>query len=70
MRKALPEDVQRLVALMEEFYAESAYSINLRRAAEAFTALLSNEQLGQVWFPTEFTPMDSKKVEIDFRFRI
>ena len=50
MRKALPEDMPRLVALMEEFYAEAAYPLNHRRAAQAFTALLSNERLGQVWF--------------------
>ena len=50
MRKASPEDVQRLVALMAEFYAEAAYPLNRRRAAEAFTALLAEERLGRVWF--------------------
>lgn len=50
MRKASPEDVQRLVALMAEFYAEGAYPLNHRRAAEAFVVLLADERLGQVWF--------------------
>src|SRR5437867_330012 len=50
MRKASPEDVERLVALMAEFYAEGAYPLNHRRAAEAFAALLADERLGHVWF--------------------
>jgi GNAT superfamily N-acetyltransferase len=50
MRKALPEDVPRLVELMAEFYAEGSYPLNHQRAAEAFTALLANEHLGHVWF--------------------
>ena len=50
LRKASPEDVQQLVALMAEFYAEGGYPLNQRRAAEAFAALLADERLGQVWF--------------------
>ena len=50
MRKASPEDVHQLVVLMAEFYAEAAYPLNHRRAAEAFAALLADERLGQVWF--------------------
>ena len=50
MRKASSEDIQRLVTLMAEFYAEGSYPLNHRRAAEAFTALLADERLGQVWF--------------------
>jgi GNAT superfamily N-acetyltransferase len=50
MRKAALEDVPRLVALMEEFYAEAAYPLNRKRAAEAFAALLADERLGRVWF--------------------
>lgn len=49
MRKALPDDVPRLVALMDEFYAEGGYPLNHRRAAEAFTTLLADERLGHVW---------------------
>ena len=50
MRKASSDDVQRLVALMTEFYAEAAYPLNHERAAEAFVALLADNRLGQVWF--------------------
>ena len=49
MRKASPDDVQQLVALMAEFYAEAAYPLNRRRAAEAFAALLADERLGHIW---------------------
>src|SRR3989442_12253165 len=50
MRKASPEDVPRLVALMAEFYAEGAYALNHRRATDAFAAFLADDRLGQVWF--------------------
>lgn len=50
MRKASPNDVERLVALMAEFYAEGGYKLNHRRATEAFALLLADERLGQVWF--------------------
>ena len=36
--------------MMAEFYSESPYRLNLRRATEAFTPLLTDERLGQVWF--------------------
>jgi ribosomal protein S18 acetylase RimI-like enzyme len=49
MRKASLDDIPRLVALMVEFYAEAGYPLNQRRAAEAFTALVADEHLGQVW---------------------
>ena len=50
MRKASPEDVQRLVALMAEFYAEGGYPLNHQHAADAFAALLADDRLGHVWF--------------------
>jgi GNAT superfamily N-acetyltransferase len=50
LRKASPDDVQPLVALMAEFYAESDCPLNERRAAEAFAALLADDRLGHVWF--------------------
>jgi ribosomal protein S18 acetylase RimI-like enzyme len=34
---------------MTEFYAEAGFALNAQRAAEAFAALISGEQLGQVW---------------------
>ena len=49
MRKALPNDIQRLVAFMAEFYAEGGYPLNRRRATEAFAALLADDRLGHVW---------------------
>ena len=49
MRKATPEDAGKLVELMAEFYAEAAYPLNRRRAAEAFMALLSDDRLGHIW---------------------
>ena len=50
MRKALLDDVHRLVALMDEFYAEAAYKLNHQRATAAFSALLADASLGHVWF--------------------
>lgn len=49
MRKALPQDVERLTALMDEFYEAAGYKLNHQRAANAFTALLADERLGRVW---------------------
>jgi len=50
IRKASPDDVQQLVALMAEFYAEGGYPLNRRHATEAFAALLADDRLGVVWF--------------------
>jgi GNAT superfamily N-acetyltransferase len=49
MRKATPEDVPLLVALMAEFYAEGGYPLNNQRATQGFSALLADERLGHVW---------------------
>jgi diamine N-acetyltransferase len=49
MRKATGEDLERLVHLMGEFYAESGYPLNQGRAGQAFSALLADERLGHVW---------------------
>jgi len=49
MIKASLIDVQHLVTMMAEFYSESAYTLNLCRATEAFTSLLADERLGYVW---------------------
>jgi GNAT superfamily N-acetyltransferase len=53
MRKATLKDLDQLVSMMAEFYAEAAYTLNPRRAAEAFAPLLANEQLGSAWFIQE-----------------
>ena len=50
MRKASLDDVPQLVTMMAEFYSESPYRLNLRRATQAFISLLTDERLGQVWF--------------------
>jgi GNAT superfamily N-acetyltransferase len=49
MRKASLADVEQLVTMMAEFYSESPYTLNLRRATEAFRLLLADERLGHVW---------------------
>ena len=49
MRRATPEDIERLVALMSEFYAESGYRLGLRAATEAFEKLIADDRLGRVW---------------------
>ncbi|HYJ05342.1 MAG TPA: GNAT family N-acetyltransferase [Chthoniobacterales bacterium] len=49
MRPAALKDVPRLVALMTEFYAETATPLDATRAAEAFAALLADDRLGHVW---------------------
>jgi GNAT superfamily N-acetyltransferase len=36
--------------MMAEFYSDSPYTLNPRRAADAFTTLLTDERLGHVWF--------------------
>ncbi|MCI0744871.1 MAG: hypothetical protein L0Y58_05630 [Verrucomicrobia subdivision 3 bacterium] len=36
--------------MMQEFYAEAAYPLNHKRAAEAFARLLADDRLGHVWF--------------------
>jgi hypothetical protein len=50
MRKALLTDVEQLVTMMAEFYSDSPYRLNPRRAADAFRSLLADERLGRVWF--------------------
>ncbi len=50
LRRAGPNDLQQLVTMMAEFYAESPYTLNPRRAAKAFTPLLADDRLGHVRF--------------------
>jgi GNAT superfamily N-acetyltransferase len=49
MRKASLADVEQLVTMMAEFYSDSPYRLNPRRATEAFRSLLADERLGHVW---------------------
>jgi GNAT superfamily N-acetyltransferase len=50
VRKACLTDVPLLVTMMTEFYSDSPYTLNPRRATAAFNSLLSDERLGWVWF--------------------
>jgi GNAT superfamily N-acetyltransferase len=50
MRRASLADIQQLVELMAEFYAESGYTLNRAHAAKAFATLLGDDHLGRVWF--------------------
>jgi ribosomal protein S18 acetylase RimI-like enzyme len=49
LRAATLGDCPLLVTLMSEFYAESGYPLNRRRAEGAFSELLADQGLGQVW---------------------
>ena len=49
MREATPRDVDLLVDLIVEFYAESAYPLDRARAARSFRALVGDDRLGRVW---------------------
>jgi ribosomal protein S18 acetylase RimI-like enzyme len=49
MRQGSVEDAPRLVALMNEFYAEFGTPFEPAAATQAFDALLSDERLGKVW---------------------
>jgi GNAT superfamily N-acetyltransferase len=49
VRKASPADLETLVAMMTEFYAEADYPLNPARAREAFQVLLDDPGLGEVW---------------------
>ena len=49
MRKATLADLESLVGMMTEFYAEADYALNPGRAQTAFEALLAKPDLGEVW---------------------
>lgn len=49
IRLATLTDVDALVRLMREFYAESNFSLSEQSASRAFEALLDDSRLGQVW---------------------
>src|SRR5450759_4240814 len=49
IRQASAADLSRLLGLMADFYAESAYVLDRARAEEAFTALVSDPRLGRLW---------------------
>lgn len=49
MRSADAEDIPLLVALMTEFYSETATPLDSARAAAAFAALVGDDRLGHIW---------------------
>jgi len=49
IRLATLTDVDVLVALMRQFYAEANFTLSEHGAARAFEALLDDSRLGQVW---------------------
>jgi ribosomal protein S18 acetylase RimI-like enzyme len=49
IRLATLTDVDVLVRLMRQFYAEDAFALSERAASRAFEALLEDTRLGQVW---------------------
>jgi ribosomal protein S18 acetylase RimI-like enzyme len=49
VREAQPGDVDTLVELMDEFYAESGYVLDRGEARTAFETLIGEPSLGQVW---------------------
>jgi len=49
MRPAEIDDLQELLDLMADFYAEAGHVLDRPRAEEGFTALLADPRLGRVW---------------------
>jgi GNAT superfamily N-acetyltransferase len=49
VHEAAPQDVDALVQLMHDFYAESSYPLDRGWAAASFRALLDRPALGRVW---------------------
>jgi GNAT superfamily N-acetyltransferase len=49
VRQALSQDIETLVNLMAEFYAESGYELDRSFAQKAFAVILADDRLGYVW---------------------
>jgi GNAT superfamily N-acetyltransferase len=49
IRRAIPNDIPTLLALMAEFYAEAGYELDPAVAETAFARLLADDRLGYVW---------------------
>jgi ribosomal protein S18 acetylase RimI-like enzyme len=49
VRRAVRSDVDALVALMREFYAEASYALDAKWAQTSFERLLTHSDLGCVW---------------------
>jgi GNAT superfamily N-acetyltransferase len=53
VRLATLTDVETLVRLMKQFYAEESFSLSEHSAERAFESLLDDSRLGQVWMIEE-----------------
>jgi GNAT superfamily N-acetyltransferase len=53
VRLATLTDIDALVRLMRQFYAEDNFELSERAASRAFEALLDDSRLGQVWLAEE-----------------
>ena len=53
LREATLDDIPVLVEMMEEFYAESDYSLDHAEAAAAFQSLIDQPQYGAIWLAFE-----------------
>jgi GNAT superfamily N-acetyltransferase len=67
MRRARPDDIPALVALMDLFYAESGYALDAPLAEKAFADLLADERLGYVWL-LDAAGRDAGYVVLTLRF--
>lgn len=67
MREAQTGDVDLLVTLMREFYAEGAYSLNEPHAAQAFRDVLEDRRLGRIWI-IQSTQNDVGYVVLTFKY--
>jgi len=68
MRLAGAEDLERLLELMDGFYAESGYALDRAHAADAFAALLADPRLGRVWLIEQGTSDVVGYVVVTFAF--
>lgn len=53
IRPARPADLELLVAMISEFYAESGYPLDASQARDAMEELCSDAALGRLWLITE-----------------
>ena len=67
MRKATLNDVELLLELMREFYAESNYELDPENATNAFKTILENEDLGHV-FIIQLEGQDVGHAVITYKF--
>lgn len=67
MRVATTADLDTLLDLMADFYAESGYVLDRSHAAAAFAALVADPRLGRIWV-IELDGQDVGHVVVTFVF--